>query len=81
MKTAENIFMIVYTVEMVIKILALGFVYHPNSYLRDAWNIMDFTVVVLSWITWNMKSSNASVIRVIRILRPLRTISAIPALA
>jgi hypothetical protein len=77
---AEIIFMVVYTAEMLLKILAMGFFWHPYSYLRDAWNVMDFTVVVLSWFTWN-SSSNVSVIRIIRILRPLRTISAIPALA
>jgi hypothetical protein len=72
--------MVIYTVEMTLKVLAMGFVYHPNSYLRDPWNVMDFSVVVLSWLTWNSES-NVSVIRIIRILRPLRTISAIPALA
>ena len=81
MDIAENVFMGVYTAEMILKIFALGFFYHNNSYLRDPWNVMDFTVVMLSWITWNVKDANVSVIRIIRILRPLRTISAIPALA
>jgi voltage-dependent calcium channel L type alpha-1D len=80
LKWAEIVFMVIYTVEMTLKVLAMGFVYHPNSYLRDPWNVMDFSVVVLSWLTWNSES-NVSVIRIIRILRPLRTISAIPALA
>lgn len=64
-----------------VKIIAMGFVVPPNSYLRDAWNIMDFIVVFLSWITKYMEKSNVSVIRIVRILRPLRTISSLPALS
>lgn len=30
---------------MLLKILALGFVMHRDSYLRSPWNIMDFVVV------------------------------------
>lgn len=29
-----------------LKILALGFVLHSGSYLRNIWNAMDFVVVV-----------------------------------
>ena len=42
----EPYFMGIFTVEMVTKIVAMGFVLHPDSYLRNAWNIMDFIVVV-----------------------------------
>ena len=38
--------MVIFTVEMCTKIVAMGFVMHPDSYLRNAWNIMDFIVVV-----------------------------------
>ena len=30
---------------MVVKIMALGFCMHKNSYLTNGWNIMDFVVV------------------------------------
>ena len=42
----EPYFMGIFTVEMVTKIVAMGFVLHPDSYLRNPWNIMDFIVVV-----------------------------------
>lgn len=64
-----------------VKIIAMGFVVPANSYLRDSWNIMDFLVVMLSWVTTFYKSSNVSVIRIVRVLRPLRTISSFPALS
>jgi hypothetical protein len=42
----ESYFLGIFTVEAALKILALGFVLHPGSYLRNMWNIMDFVVVV-----------------------------------
>ena len=41
----ELIFMVVFTTEMCSKILALGFILHKGSYMRNMWNIMDFFVV------------------------------------
>jgi len=37
-------------VEMLLKIIALGFMFKPYSYMRDGWNVLDFTVVVMGWI-------------------------------
>ena len=49
--TIENVFLGLYTVEMVIKILALGFIFNEGSYLRDSWNILDFVIVASSLLT------------------------------
>lgn len=57
------------------KIIAMGFFMRAHSYLRDSWNIMDFSVVVLGWVSSIIDSENISAIKVIRILRPLRTIN------
>lgn len=42
----EPYFLGIFCVEASLKILALGFVLHPRSYLRNIWNMMDFVVVV-----------------------------------
>eukprot|EP00095_Tigriopus_kingsejongensis_P003088 maker-scaffold210_size256293-snap-gene-1.24 protein:Tk03088 transcript:maker-scaffold210_size256293-snap-gene-1.24-mRNA-1 annotation:"GI14769" len=42
----EPWFMGIFTLEMLVKILADGFILHKGSYLRNPWNIMDFIVVV-----------------------------------
>ncbi|KAF8796012.1 Voltage-dependent calcium channel type A like protein [Argiope bruennichi] len=42
----EQYFLAIFCVESLVKILALGFVLHKGSYLRNVWNIMDFIVVV-----------------------------------
>ena len=41
----EIVFMVVFTTEMLTKILALGFMLHKGSYMRNPWNFMDFFVV------------------------------------
>lgn len=42
---AEPFFLSIFCVEAACKILALGLILHPNSYLRNVWNIMDFVVI------------------------------------
>jgi len=76
--TIDFIFLIVYSCEMTMKIIAMGFFMRAHSYLRDSWNIMDFTVVVLGWAGKFMTGGGVEAIKVIRILRPLRTINQIP---
>lgn len=36
---------IIYAVEAGLKILAMGFVVHSRSYLREVWNFIDFFIV------------------------------------
>lgn len=51
---ADNIdffFLIIYTIEMMLKIIAMGFFMRAHSYLRDTWNILDFVVVILGWVS------------------------------
>lgn len=43
----EYIFLVIFTVECVMKIIAYGFVAHPGAYLRNGWNILDFSIVVI----------------------------------
>jgi hypothetical protein len=43
---AGTAFTIIFLLEAIIKIIAMGFVLHKHAYLRDAWNIIDFIIVV-----------------------------------
>lgn len=74
-------FLILYTLEMVIKIIAMGFVGQKHAYLRDFWNCLDFFVVVVGIIGTRLRDQNVSAIRIIRILRTLRTITSLPGMA
>ncbi|XP_065584736.1 LOW QUALITY PROTEIN: voltage-dependent calcium channel type A subunit alpha-1-like, partial [Artemia franciscana] len=77
----------VFTVEMVLKVIDLGVVFHPGSYCRDLWNILDATVVICALVAFAFSGSstgqNLSTIkslRVLRVLRPLKTIKRVPKL-
>ena len=43
----EYVFLVVFTVEAVMKVVAYGFVLHPGAYLHNGWNILDFIIVVV----------------------------------
>ena len=43
----ELVFLIIFTTEAVLKIIAYGFVLHPDAYLRNFWNVLDFSIVVI----------------------------------
>lgn len=75
----DTIFLVLYTVEMAIKIFGLGFVLNRGSYLRDAWNVLDFIIVVTAYIPLVVSSNSVDLraLRSFRVLRPLKTISRI----
>jgi hypothetical protein len=79
---AMQIFTYIFIVECVLKIAAMGFVYHKNSYLRDYWNMLDFLVVAVSIIELVpfIPSASLKALRTLRVLRPLRSLNAIPKL-
>jgi len=47
----ENIFLALYSTEMLLKILGLGFLFNKGAYLTDTWNILDFTIVMSAYLT------------------------------
>lgn len=47
----ENVFLALYSIEMIFKILALGFLFNKGAYLRDPWNILDFIIVMSAYLT------------------------------
>uniref|UniRef100_A0A4W5KU88 Voltage-dependent L-type calcium channel subunit alpha n=1 Tax=Hucho hucho TaxID=62062 RepID=A0A4W5KU88_9TELE len=45
LESLEYIFLIVFSIECFLKIIAYGFLFHENAYLRNCWNILDFVCV------------------------------------
>ena len=70
-KQVESVFQIIFTVEMLVKMVAMG-LYGKDAYLSDGWNRLDFVVVTLGWITLTeiTKAEGAQGLRAIRVLRP-----------
>ncbi|XP_053450989.1 voltage-dependent N-type calcium channel subunit alpha-1B-like isoform X2 [Nycticebus coucang] len=82
----DYIFTGVFTFEMVIKMIDLGLLLHPEAYFRDLWNILDFIVVSGALVVFAFSGSKGKDIntikslRVLRVLRPLKTIKRLPKL-
>ena len=45
MDICSNVFNIIYTIEVIIKLIAYG-----RGYFVDGWNNFDFTIVVVAWL-------------------------------
>eukprot|EP00041_Stephanoeca_diplocostata_P038149 m.1480953 g.1480953 ORF g.1480953 m.1480953 type:complete len:1704 (+) comp25172_c0_seq1:294-5405(+) len=72
---ADIFFTAVFTIEMTVKMISLGLVWHPGSYLRNGWNRLDFVVVVGSILNFALADLGAvKILRTLRVLRPLRAI-------
>jgi len=48
--TMDSMFLALYTIEMGLKIIGLGFIFNRGAYLRDTWNILDFVIVATAYI-------------------------------
>ncbi|OCT63542.1 hypothetical protein XELAEV_18044638mg [Xenopus laevis] len=79
-KNVEYTFTGIYTLESLIKILARGFCLEKFTFLRDPWNWLDFSVILLAYVTEFVNLGNVSALRTFRVLRALKTISVIPGL-
>jgi hypothetical protein len=66
-------------IESLLKIIAYGLIKHYNAYLRDSWNWIDFSVVIVSIIELTpLDALQLKPLRTLRVLRPLKSIKALP---
>ncbi|KAM7379435.1 hypothetical protein PAMP_004984 [Pampus punctatissimus] len=82
LEKTEPYFIGIFCFEAGIKLVALGFVFHKGSYLRNGWNVMDFIVVLSGILATAGAHMNIPVdlrtLRAVRVLRPLKLVSGIP---
>uniref|UniRef100_A0AAZ3P2Q4 Voltage-dependent L-type calcium channel subunit alpha n=1 Tax=Oncorhynchus tshawytscha TaxID=74940 RepID=A0AAZ3P2Q4_ONCTS len=92
----EYLFLIVFTVEAFLKVIAYGLLFHPNAYLRNGWNLLDFIIVVVGLFSAILEQAtkvdggtpiggkaagfDVKALRAFRVLRPLRLVSGVPSL-
>ena len=73
---SNYIFVSLFCLEAILKIIAYGFVLDQNTYLRDPWNWIDFIIVVAGIINLLFKiNSNLLSLQVFRLLKPLKTMT------
>ena len=85
--TGDSYFLYFYTLEAILKIIAYGFIGTEFAYLKDPWNMLDFFVVFVGWISFILeramngtKISGLAGLRAFRILRPLKTVKSVKGL-
>jgi hypothetical protein len=79
----DYVFTIIFVVELALKVLADGLVLHKHAYLRNAWNWLDCSIVIISLISLTSSGDSLKAIkslRAVRALRPLRVIKRNPGL-
>ncbi|MCJ8744173.1 hypothetical protein PDJAM_G00115630 [Pangasius djambal] len=47
LESVEYAFLIIFTIETFLKIIAYGLFMHKNAYVRNGWNMLDFIIVVI----------------------------------
>lgn len=68
-------FVMIFSVEFVIKTVADGVLYTPNAYLRNPWNAIDFFVLVSQWVSFlSYLENDADISRVFKGLTALRAL-------
>uniref|UniRef100_A0A3B3RNA3 Voltage-dependent L-type calcium channel subunit alpha n=1 Tax=Paramormyrops kingsleyae TaxID=1676925 RepID=A0A3B3RNA3_9TELE len=51
LESLEYIFLVIFTLECFLKIVAYGLLFHADAYLRNCWNILDFVIVFMGLFT------------------------------
>ena len=78
---SDNYFLYFYSAEAILKIISFTFVSAEDAYIKDYWNILDFSVVLVGWVSFiiekamnGTKITGLAGLRAFRILRPLKTV-------
>uniref|UniRef100_A0AAQ5YGL0 Ion transport domain-containing protein n=1 Tax=Amphiprion ocellaris TaxID=80972 RepID=A0AAQ5YGL0_AMPOC len=80
---SSYIFTAVFSVEMLVKVIALGFLFGKESYCSSSWNIMDGILVIFSLadvfieVVTSGKNNVLGILKVFRLLRTLRPLRVI----
>lgn len=70
-RTVDMVLSTIFVVEIFIRVVADGLILPPNAYLRNSWNRLDFTVVVLNFVV-HFASDGSDLSRAVGTVRSLR---------
>jgi len=76
----EPFFTYSFLTECICKVIGQGFMAGKNTYLSEAWNWLDFTVVITSLLESLPGMDGVKVLRTFRLLRPLRSLATMPSM-
>ena len=72
LQRADVTFTCIFLVEFLVKVIPMGFVMIPGSYLRNAWNKLDFFILITSVMSIFMNDPRLVIVKSFRLLRTLR---------
>lgn len=82
LKTLDYVWTALFSMELVLKVIANGFLIGESAYLKSGWNILDGLIVLASILVLAANQipelQPLKALRVLRVLRPLRLISRHP---
>ena len=82
LSACDRFFLVVFTLELLIKVISLGLLNGPTPYLRSGWNLLDLAIVGASYGALLAEIfpqlSGLRSLRVLRVLRPLRLVARDP---
>lgn len=80
--TTSKVFVTIFMLEFVLKVIAQGFILKKFSYMRSALNILDLICLVtgILEVVFNAEVEGLVMLRMMRVLKPLRSIKAMPKL-
>jgi hemin uptake protein HemP len=71
----DIIFQVIFTVELLLKMVALGVVMHKHSFFRSAQNIIDFVIVITGFIVFIVNTDDEVIaVRLVRLVRSMRVL-------
>ncbi|KHJ89212.1 transporter, cation channel family protein [Oesophagostomum dentatum] len=62
----DYFFTTVFTIEITLKVVVFGLVFHKGSFCRNAFNLLDILVVAVSLVSFVLKSDAISVVKILR---------------
>ncbi|CAH1264656.1 CACNA1C [Branchiostoma lanceolatum] len=85
LETVEYGFLVIFTAEAAMKLIAYGVICHPGAYMRNTWNFLDCMIVIIGIVsivleTYKFEGFDVKALRAFRVLRPLRLVSGVPSL-
>ena len=82
LRQLDSVWLVLFASEMLAKVIAFGFIFSEEAYVKNPWNLLDLVIVTVSLLVLLAEVfpplAGLKTLRVLRVLRPLRLLSRNP---
>lgn len=72
---SEKVITSIFTLEFLVKVIAMGLILEKNTYMRDPWNVLDFVCLLTGIAEQTPLNIDTFIfLRTLRVLKPLRSV-------